>query len=374
MINKNRLINTFISLIKIHSPSKSEKNVADFLIKKLKNLGVNKLYLDNNFNNYNGSAPVIFAKFDGNLPGEGITLCAHMDVIEPSKNVIPLIENDIIKSDGTTTLGGDDKAGIASILETIEFIKENNLNHKDIFIIFTPCEENGLLGAKSINWDNIPKDVFPAKNIIVVDNAGKAGIIAHSAPTKYNFNFTIFGKKAHAGIEPEKGVNSISVASEIISNFKTGRIDSLTTSNISKITSDFANNVVPDFCYFEGEIRGHSETTVLNILNNYENICKNICNKNNAKFKFESKCDFPVLKSTDNLYFAKSFERVYKSLGTETSLVSIGGGSDSNVFSKQGFNSIIVGVGMYKVHTLNEYLVLKDLFITTEAIIKFLTL
>lgn len=374
MINKERLINNFIEMIKIHSPSKNEKLYSEFLIKKLKDIGADEIYLDNNFEKYNGNAPVIFAKFKGSIPGDGVTLCAHMDVIEPSKNTSPIIEGNIIKSDGTTTLGGDDKAGIAAILETLISLKEKNIAHKDIYIIFTPCEEAGLLGSKNIDWEKIPKSIFPAKNMIVVDNAGKAGIIAHSAPCKYNFSFDIIGKKAHAGIEPEKGVNSILIASEIISNLTTSRIDGTTTSNISKIYSDFASNVVPDLCSFEGEIRGHSEEKVLNILNDYQNICKKICEEKNTTFNFKKVCDFPVLKPNDNLKFANSFKKIYESFNIESTLVIIGGGSDSNIFAKQGFNSIIIGVGMYEVHTTSEYLNTDDLFLTTEAIIKFLTI
>lgn len=374
MINKERLLNSFIEMVKIYSPSKNEKLYSEFLLKKLKELNADEIYLDNNFTKYEGNAPVIFAKFKGSIVGEGITLCAHMDVIEPSKNTIPVVKKNIIKSNGHTTLGGDDKAGIASILETITCLKEKNIPHRDIFIIFTPCEEIGLLGSKNIDWEKIPKNVFPAKNMIVVDNAGKAGIIAHSAPCKYNFSFDIIGKKAHAGIEPEKGINSILIASEIISNLPTNRINKTTTSNISKIFSDFASNVVPDYCSFEGEIRGHCEEEVLNILENYKNICDEICKNKNATFSFKKICDFPVLKPYDNLKFANSFKKIYESLGVDSSLVIIGGGSDSNIFANKGFNSIIIGVGMYDVHTTSEYLNIDDLFLTTKALIRFLTI
>ena len=259
MINKKRLVDTFVEMVKIYSPSKKEKEIANYLIERLEKLGADEIHLDENYDIYGGNAPVIFAKFKGQLRGDGVTLCAHMDVIEPCSNINVICEEDIIKTDGKTTLGGDDKGGIAAILEVLETIKEKNLQHRDICVVFTPCEEAGLAGAKSIKWNNIPEKVFPAKNMIVVDNAGKSGIIAHTAPSKYDFRFEIYGKKAHAGIEPEKGINSIVVASEIISKFTTGRIDTTTTSNISKIESNFATNVVPDFCSFEGEIRGHSE-------------------------------------------------------------------------------------------------------------------
>ena len=59
-------------------------------------------------------------------------------------------------------------------------------------------------------------------------------------------------------------------------------------------------------------------------------------------------------------------------MGVKSELKVIGGGSDSNILSKEGFNSIIVGVGMYKVHTVEESLVIEDLLKTTEAILNYI--
>lgn len=147
MINRERIINNFIEMVKIYSPSKKEGKFANYLIDLLKNLG-GEIYLDNGYTKYNGDAPTIFAKFKGNLAGEGVTLCAHMDVIEPCENISPIIENGIIKTDGTTTLGGDDKGGVASIIEVLRVLKENNLSHQDIYVLEKNQE---CLGQKVLN-------------------------------------------------------------------------------------------------------------------------------------------------------------------------------------------------------------------------------
>lgn len=358
-------------MVKIYSPSKKEGKFANYLIDILKNLG-GEIYLDNGYTKYNGDAPTIFAKFKGDLAGEGVTLCAHMDVIEPCENISPIIENGIIKTDGTTTLGGDDKGGVASIIEVLRVLKENNLSHQDIYVLLTPGEESGMLGAKSIEWKDVPSNIRPATNMIVLDNAGRAGIIAHSAPCQYNFTFTFRGKKAHAGIEPEKGINAISMAAAAIAQMKIGRINELTTSNIGSITSQFPTNVVPDYCSFHGEVRSHSEETLENIIDEYENIAKNVADKFNGEYTLELSYNYPILKPIDDLKFGKEFAKVYEEIGVESELKVIGGGSDSNILAKEGFNSIIVGVGMYKVHTVEEYLVINDLLKTTEAILNYI--
>lgn len=370
-MNKNRMINNFIEMVKIHSPSCNEKKYGNYLIEELKKIGL-EIYLDNSYEKYSGNCPNIFAKLKGKKIGTGITLVAHMDVIEPSINVNPLIDGDIIKTDGTTTLGGDDKAGIASILEVLKTIKEKEMLIEDIFVVFTAAEEVGMLGSKSINWTNIPPHMKPAIDMIVIDNSGKAGLIAHSAPSKYNFKIEFIGKKAHAGIEPEKGINSILLASNVLSKMNTGRIDEFTTSNISQITSQYPTNVVPDNCYILGEIRGHSEEKIYEIIESYDKICFNIKEKMNGDYKFTYSCDFPTLKPKDNLKFAKEFAAIYESIGVKSELQTIGGGSDSNIFAQQNYNSIIVGVGMSNVHTVDESLDILELCKTTEAILKYI--
>ncbi|WIV12951.1 M20/M25/M40 family metallo-hydrolase [Proteiniborus sp. MB09-C3] len=370
-MNKERLLNNFMEMLKIHSPSRKEGKYAEYLINLLKEMGAS-IYLDEGYLQYGGDSPSIIAKFPGDIEGEGVTLAAHMDVIEPNLNVQPVVEGNIIKTDGSTTLGGDDKGGVASIIEALRTIKEEKISHKDIYVVLTPCEEVGMLGAKYFNWDKVPEGMRPSKNMIVVDNAGAAGLIAHSAPSKYDIEVVFQGKKAHAGIEPEKGINAIAVASNALSRMNIGRIDDLTTSNISSISSQFPSNVVPDICKVAGEIRSHSEEKILDIIEYYKKACDEAVEKLGGTYKFDYQRDYPVLKPKDDLKFAKEFAKIYEELNIPSELKVIGGGSDSNIFAEQGFNSIIIGVGMNNVHTVEEYLVIDDLFKTTEAIIRYI--
>lgn len=371
-MNRDRLVDSFIEMLKIYSPPKGEGKFAKYLLSLLEDMGAS-IYLDEGYKKYGGDSPTIIAKFPGELEGEGVTLSAHIDVIEPNLNVNPIIEDNIIRSDGKTTLGGDDKAGVASIIETIRTIKEENIPHKDIFVVFTPGEEVGMLGAKNMDWDKVPSELMPSKQMIVVDNAGKAGIIAHSAPGKYDIEITFRGRKAHAGIEPEKGINAIALAAYAISLMDTGRIDDLTTSNFSMISSDFPSNIVPDSCRIRGEIRGHSEDRILEVIRSYKVNCKEAVEKFGGNFELIYKSDYPVLKPKDDLVFAKKFAKVYEDIGVEAELKIIGGGSDSNIFAQEGFNSIIIGVGMNKPHTVDEFLEIDQLFKTTQALIHYIT-
>lgn len=366
-MDKNRLLEILEDILMIHSPTRNEIGVCKYIQKFFEILGA-QIYLDESQNIYDGNCPTLFVKLEGNVEGEGVTFSSHMDVVEPNKGLKIIKEENIWKSDGKTTLGGDDKAGVAAILYAVEFIIKNKIPHEDIYAIFTPGEEMGMLGARNINWTEVYKHINPAKNMIVVDNAGKADKVAYQAPTCYKFEAVIEGKKAHAGIEPEKGINAIQLASKAISEMKIGRLDKLTTSNVSVISADFPSNVVPDKCVFTGEVRGHEDEAARSVLNKYKSIIEK--HAKNCKFNYE--CEYPTLKSKDNLKFVNEFVKVYEKVGVKAETQIIGGGSDANFFANEGFNSVIIGVGMENVHTTEEYLELQELYNTTEAIIEYI--
>lgn len=370
MVELEKLKNIFKELVNIYSPSKKEKDVCDYVVNYLKNLGC-EIYLDESQDKYGGNCPTIFSVLKGNKPS-AITLSAHIDVVEPNKGVKIIEDGNIIKTDGTTTLGGDDKAGVAVILYALEYLVKNNIDHEDIYCMITPGEEAGMLGARNVNWDEVYKHINPAKDTIVLDNAGKSKYIAYQAPACNTFEITVHGKKAHAGIEPEKGISSIKVISEIISKMDILRIDELTTANISYINSDFPSNVVPDKTTCTGELRSHSYEKIESVLSSYDNICKQVCDKYKATYDFNHIQAYPLLRSLDELKLAKKFQKCYSEIGVESELQIIGGGSDANFYAEQGFNAIIIGVGMQKVHTTEEYLEVDEMKTAAEVLLKYL--
>lgn len=369
-IDLNLLKETFKTLAKIYSPSKNEKEVCDYVVSYLKDLGCS-IYLDNSYDKYCGNCPTIFSVLKGNKEG-GVTLSAHIDVVEPNKGLKIIDEGHIIKTDGTTTLGGDDKAGVAVILYALKYLVDNNIDHEDIYCIITPGEEAGMLGARNINWDEVYKHINPAKNTIVLDNAGKSEFIAHQAPSCNKFEITVHGKKAHAGIEPEKGISAIKVISEIIEKLEFLRIDDLTTANISYLHSDFPTNVVSDLAVCKGEVRSHSYEKIEEIIEGYKSICSDICSKYNCEYDFVSEQEYPLLRSLDDLKFAKEFQKYYKKIGVDSKLQVIGGGSDANFYAAQDFNAIIIGVGMQQVHTTDEYLEVEEMKKAASVLLEYL--
>ena len=229
MVSKDRLKDIFINMVKVDSPPEKEYEMAKWLVSYLKERDID-VKIDKAGEKFGGNSGNVIAYIKGSLDLEPICLQAHMDQVHPCLGVNPIVDGNIIKSDGTTTLGADDKAGIASILEALEYVMETNTPHRDIYLMFSVCEEIGMYGCKNLDCDDLP-----VKNVVIIDSVGKPGTIAYKAPSKEHIDITFYGKKAHAGIEPEKGINAIVVASNAISNMNIGRIDSETTSNIGEI-------------------------------------------------------------------------------------------------------------------------------------------
>ena len=252
MINLERLKETFIHLVRLASPSKQEGLVASYVKEYLNELGIE--WVEDKAADALGAT---CGNIIGWLDGEGeipLMLNAHLDTVQkPAEEVVVREENGILKSDGTTILGADDKSGVAIILEVLRVIKENNLPHPPLQPVFTICEEIGLLGAKHLDYS-----LLKAKWGLVLDGGNPAEII-HRAPTANRLQFVVIGKAAHAGVHPEEGINAIWLAAKAISSLQLGRIDEETTCNLGLIEGGTATNIVPDKVVIKGEVRSHKQ-------------------------------------------------------------------------------------------------------------------
>lgn len=374
-MNKERLLNTFLDLVKIYSPSRNEINVMKYITEKLEKLGV-KYILHDHSAEYGGNTPVIIAKLEKNCDDtnlKAISLSAHMDVVEPSKDLDVYVEDGLVKTRTETTLGGDDKGGVAIILETFESLVEKNLPHNDVFAVITPSEEVGLLGAKSIKWEEIPDEFTPAKDMLVLDNGGGADLVAVEGPCMYKINVHYEGASAHAGIEPEKGRSAILAMSNAISKMRIGRLNDYTTSNIGSIISEFPTNVVPKDCKIRMEVRCLNEDEAKENVDNYVDIFEKTAKEFEVKCNIDIEYDYPPLKQIDGNVLLNRVLDAYNKVGVVAKPIKIGGGCDGNIYLKNGFNSVILGVGMYKIHTIEEYLVISDMEKTAETVLEFIT-
>lgn len=364
MVNEKRLVESFMKLVRIDSISREERDLADFLIEKLEDLGL-EVIVDQAGEKVKSNCGNIIARFKGNIKEvTPIMFSAHMDTVVPGKNIEPVCEGDKILSSGKTILGADDKAAIAALLEALHIIKEDNISCGDIEIVFSICEEIGLKGAKNLDISSLN-----ARMAFVLDSGGPVGEIISAAPSQNSLKIIIHGKSAHAGSNPEEGINAIQVAGFALSRMKLGRIDEETTTNIGIISGGKATNIIPDEVILEGEVRSRNEEK----LEKYTKILKQVVEDTAQEFKAKAEViinrEFYCYNLSTDDRIVKIAMKAAKDMGLEPLLRPSGGGSDANVFNKKGFPSVDLAIGMEKVHTVDEYILVKNLKNTVEYVL-----
>lgn len=369
MINKDRIVDEFITLVKIDSPSLHERKIADYLTDKLQKIGLKVTEdgagkaIGNSCDEQTGN---LIAVLDGNVPdAPTILLCAHMDTVEPGRGVKPVIKENAIYSDGKTVLGADNKAGIAAILEVLTVLKEKELPHGNLEILFTVAEEIGLVGSKNLDHKLLQADIG-----YVLDCDGRAGTIITRAPAQYRITASIIGRAAHAGISPEEGVNAIYVASKAISQMKLGRIDEETTANIGVISGGKATNIIPDLVNIEGETRSIDPEKLEKQTEVMLNTLRQAANDLGAEVEAKKELLYPRLKLEETDRPVQIAVNAARQAGQKPVLVGTGGGSDANIMNGLGIPTVNLGIGMNKVHSTEEFITIEDLVLNARYVLE----
>jgi len=337
-----------------------------------------EVWIDDAGEKVKGSVGNLIAHFSGNVAGaEPILLSAHMDTVVPGEGVVPILDGTILRSNGRTVLGGDDKSGIAIICEALRVVHENRLPCSDIDVIFTICEESGLLGAKCLDISRLR-----AKTGLVLDS-DSVGYLFTKAPAANRMEFQIHGLEAHAGVCPEKGVSAIQVAADGISKMRLGRIDKETTANIGRIQGGMAVNIIPNSVVLKGEARSHSEEKLNQQTDHMLTCLKEAAQRatlgtDGKRFQatVESKIerDYDSMAIPDDSPIVQLVQSAARNLGMELKTQATGGGCDANILNKKGLEVANLSTGMREIHTVNEWLDLNDLNISAEMVLEIIRL
>jgi len=371
-INTERLADHFSRLCEISSPSREERQVAEYLKETFSALGADFVFEDTSQSETGSDSGNLVFRFDSTSTASPLFFACHMDTVMPGHGVEVVRTGDIFTSRGETILGGDDKSGVAALIELISVLKESGIKHRTLELVFTTCEEVGLLGAKAFDIGQLRSTFGYA-----LDSTGIDKVII-GAPAANKVRIDVHGTAAHAGISPENGVSAFLIAAQAITKLKLGRIDEESTANIGIMEGGVATNIIPDHLMLRGEIRSHS-TEKLHLLTDEMKatfmaaaadwpLPENIqANKPSIGFKVES--DYPAMRLSENDEVLRTIKNAARSLGRNNEFIIAGGGSDANIFNGKGLSTAIVATGMNKVHTTEECLDLKDMARLTELLL-----
>jgi tripeptide aminopeptidase len=424
-INLERLAETFVQLCEIDSLSRREKKVSDFLTKTFRDLGATSICEDQSSIRTGSDCGNLVISFPGRGRGDGtnqepILLACHMDTVEPGCGVEVTRNGDIFTSRGDTVLGSDDKSGIAAIIELIRILRETSIDHAPLELLFTTCEEIGLIGAKALD-----RTLLTARFGYALDSTGIDRIII-GAPAANKLKIEVHGIAAHAGLNPEQGISALCLTANAITNLRLGRLDEESTANFGIIHGGVATNIIPDHITIEGEVRSHSLSKLIEhteeIKRTFQQViecwpfppslaptalghpcpsplppsmapalghpCPSPLPPTITSTSCEHSCPAPLSPATESLpsveisiqseYPAMHLEmhepvithvkEAAQKLGRTLEFEIAGGGSDANIFNSFGLSTAIIATGMNKVHTTDECLDMKDLIRLTELL------
>jgi tripeptide aminopeptidase len=372
-INSDRLSQRFVTFAETDSVSRQEGVLAGKLEKILKEMGAEVVF-DNAGEKVGGDCGNLVAKFKGTVDGEPIFLCGHMDTVEPGRGVKVGFKDGVFKSDGTTILGADDKSALAIILEVMDVIFENNLPHPPIEVVFTICEEIGLLGAKHFDYS-----LMDSKIGYILDSTDTDGVVTR-APASTKFTINIHGRASHAGAAPEHGISAIRVAARAINSLTLGRIDHETTCNIGKIQGGKATNIIPEFTSVDGEARSHNAQKLKSITDTmikaFFDAATAFRDEGETLPKIEVKLDmdYPATNIPEDHEVVLLAKKAAENLGSPMESKTIGGGADANIFFSKNIVAGVLGTGMTAMHTVEESIRLSDMVNIAEILLEIIAI
>jgi len=352
-------------------PGKSghEGRIAEFVVNELKLCGIpdSQILFDTAHQRspIGGEVGNLIVKLPGTRRAPRRLLMAHLDTVPLCVGSTPVREGNLIRSsDPKTALGGDDRAGAATVLNTIQLIQKHKLPHPPLTLFFAVQEEIGLIGARYVSASKLgnPKLCFNW-------DGGPAGMITIGATGDDHLAIEITGIASHAGAHPEEGVSAIAIAARAIASLeydgwfgkvvkgrKTG------TSNIGVIQGGDATNVVTDHLILKGEARSHDSAFRARIVKAYEKAFRQAARsiKNTAgetgqvQFTATNKYESFRLDMQEPVVQAATAAVTAVGLTPEHRIAN--GGLDANWMTAHGFPTVTLGCGQAGIHTVKESL------------------
>ncbi|MDP3058835.1 MAG: M20/M25/M40 family metallo-hydrolase [bacterium] len=169
------------------------------------------------------------------------------------------------------------------------------------------------------------------------------------------------GRPAHAGIEPEKGISAIEVASEAIFNMRRGRIDEETTANVGTIKGGTATNIVAENVEIRFESRSRNQVKLDQQVQHMTDALNAAAMRRGVKVDISIEHSYPSVNLDTNQAVVQLAINAVNSIGLPLAILPTGGGSDANILNGKGMPSIVLGIGMENVHSKEERIAVSQL-------------
>jgi tripeptide aminopeptidase len=351
----SEVVDLFTELAAVPSPPGEERQVADVVIRYLRDLGL-AVDEDDAGAKVGSNMGNVYCRLEPTDGGTPIFLCAHLDTVPPEGPIEPVIDDGIVRNAAGTILGADNKSAVAVMLEGARRVLAENRKHGGIELLFTPKEEVGLLGAAAFDHERLRARVG-----YVYDQAAPIGDVILGAPHSQAMQVRFHGRAAHSGMYPEEGRSAIAAAARAIADLRLGRVDDETTANVGIIHGGTAGNIIPEWCTLDAEARSHDERKLADLVQEMVDAfsfaagledCEVEANVSKSYRGYRFKRDDSVVRIAH-----AALERT----GYTPSYGLSGGAADANVFNERGLACLNLANGMQDIHTSEECIAVNDL-------------
>jgi tripeptide aminopeptidase len=371
-------IDRLMRFLAVEGITGQEKNIAREVQSVLREAGVPSRHIRFDKANERIPLPTQTGNLIVDLPGTKarprLLFMTHLDTVPLCAGAVPVRKGKKIFPAGRTALGGDNRTGCAVLATLAATLIKKQLPHPPITLLFTVREESGLFGARYVD----PADLNDPAMGFNVDGRSASDITIGAVGAE-RWTVDIHGKASHAGVYPERGISASMIASlalagaynngwfgKVIKDNKQG------TSNVGKIgdaqgkSAGEATNVVTDFVHLDGESRSHDAKFVREITGAYKDAFKAALDRvrdhegKTGKLKFTSRLDYHPFRLRDDAEVVRIACAAVKSLGREPNCKSTNGGLDANWIVKHGIPTITFGAGQHEIHTVKEWVDLRE--------------
>ena len=354
-----RMVTQFMEMVRIDSESGNEARFLQWLLGEVRSMGATA-DLDA-YGNLIASFPA-----KGAAPGaEPILLSCHADTVKPGVGIEPVLGDDgIIRSAGDTILGSDDKAGIAEVLEALRVAPIR----PPVEFAVSRQEEVGLLGVKELDFSRLK-----ARRGFLMDNDVLDTVVI-GGPSYFAIDVAVTGRAAHAGMEPEKGINAIAAAARGIAALRLGRLDHETTANVGVITGGVIRNGVPASCSFLAECRSADHAKAAALAEEMTSILRREIEAAGARVEIvvDEKCR--AVRIPEDAWAVRMAIRALASVGVTARPVFITGFTDASIYNNRGIEMAVVGIGAQNEHSTDECIAVADMEKAARALVEMLRL
>jgi len=336
---KARLNELFAALCRIPSPFGHEADVGAYVTHELEAMGLT-VEADARGN--------LLARIRGRSD-RTVLLCAHLDTVEVSAEIEPVVVDGGWENARDTILGADNKAAVAVFLEVARRASVEG-SPVALELLLTVEEENGLAGAKAFDASLLAADFG-----YVFDHATPIGEVVIASPTYYRLSADFHGRAAHAGIRPEEGRSAILAAARAITAMPHGRIDEQTTANVGSIGGGVGStNVVAERCRLMAEARSLDAERAERVVAQMIDAVQDGAAAAECDVDFDSEKLFDGYRTKGTAPPLIAAEAALRACGYEPRRIVTGGGSDANALAVRGIECVNLANGTERNHEPSE--------------------